>query len=280
MASDLETLPVSRDVILYSFPKCGRTWLRYMYMYLYGEHLAASHLVGIRGPSKHIILIRRFEDALVSYYFEVVHRAGFGEIDTDGAMRRRWVRAHRGGMLALLTLLNRLPIGNTYHRRLGAASKERSLMALFRTCVDVFFEHYHLWLTQDGPKLVLRYEDLKADPVARLRQLADFVGVTPIVGFAQAAEAASFENMRALELSGRGTQGILRDGYWLPNLTTTDPQNADAHKTREGKVGGHRAHLSEANLRMIDAYIAEHHATVAVAYGYRYGVQASLNRPT
>jgi len=46
-------------------------------------------------------------------------------------MKRRWVRAHRGGMLALLTLLNRLPIGNTYHRRLGAASKERSLMALF-----------------------------------------------------------------------------------------------------------------------------------------------------
>jgi hypothetical protein len=275
MASHLETLPVSRDVILYSFPKCGRTWLRYMYMYLYGEHLAATHLVASTGRSKHIVLVRRFEDALVSYYFEVVNRAGFGEIDTDGAMTRTWVQARRGGMLALLRVLNKLPLDHRYRKLIAAAMKERSLMVLFRICVDAFFERYRLWLAQPGCKLVLRYEDLKADPVAQLRGLTDFVGVPPVVGFAQAVEAASFENMRQLELSGQGTRGILRDGYWLPNLTTSDSHNPEALKTREGKVGGHRAHLSEANLRLIDAYIAARHAEVAAAYGYYYGAGVS-----
>ena len=220
MNRSLEELPVSRDVVLYSFPKCGRTWVRYMYTYLFGEHLAATHLTKIVDRSRHIILIRRFEDVLVSYYFEILYREGFGEIDIDGAMARTWSEASRAGMLATLGALERLPIGKRWHNRITSARKDRSLMLLFRICVDVFFEHYRYWLEQDGQKLVLRYEDLRADPIGNLRRLVDFVGRVPSVDLAQAVDRASFERMRKLELSGEGIRGVLRDGFWLPNLTT------------------------------------------------------------
>ena len=210
----------------------------YMYMHVFGEHLAATHLTKIVDRSRHIILIRRFEDVLVSYYFEILYREGFGEIDIDGAMARTWSEARRAGMLATLGALERLPIGKRWHNRITSARKDRSLMLLFRICVDVFFEHYRYWLEQDGQKLVLRYEDLRADPIGNLRRLVDFVGRVPSVDLAQAVDRASFERMRKLELSGEGIRGVLRDGFWLPNLTTLNKDNPEAFKTREGKIGG------------------------------------------
>ncbi len=272
MNRSLEELPVSRDVVLYSFPKCGRTWVRYMYMYLFGEHLSATHLTKIVDRSRHIILIRRFEDVLVSYYFEILYREGFGEIDIDGAMARTWSEARRAGMLAMLGALERLPIGKRWHNRITSARKDRSLMLLFRICVDVFFEHYRYWLEQDGQKLVLRYEDLRADPIGNLRRLVDFVGRVPSVDLAQAVDRASFERMRKLELSGEGIRGVLRDGFWLPNLTTLNKDNPEAFKTREGKIGGYLAHFSQRDIRQIGGYIAKHHAEIATAYGYGYAL--------
>jgi hypothetical protein len=50
-------------------------------------------LTKIVDRSRHIILIRRFEDVLVSYYFEILYRDGFGEKDIDGAMARTWSEA-------------------------------------------------------------------------------------------------------------------------------------------------------------------------------------------
>jgi hypothetical protein len=273
MTRSLEELPVSGDVVLYSFPKCGRTWVRYMYVYLFREHLAATHLTKIIDRSKHIILIRRFEDVLVSYYFEVLHRHGFGETDIDGAMARTWSESRRAGMLATLGALERLPIGKRWHDRIASARKDRSLMLLFRICVDVFFEHYRYWLEQDGQKLVLRYEDLRADPIGNLRRLVDFVGRVPSVDLAQAVDQASFERMRKLELSGEGIRG---DGFWLPVLTTRNKDNPEALKTREGKVDGYLAHFSQGDIRQIEGYIAKHHAEVAAAYGYAYGRDTSL----
>ena len=272
MTRSLEELPVSGDVVLYSFPKCGRTWVRYMYMHLFGEHLAATHLTKIVDRSRHIILIRRFEDVLVSYYFEILYREGFGETDIDGAMARTWSEGRRAGMLATLGALERLPIGKRWHNRIASARKDRSLMLLFRICVDVFFEHYRYWLEQDGEKLVLRYEDLRADPIGNLRRLVDFVGRVPSVDFAQAVDRASFERMRKLELSGEGLRGVLRDGFSLPNLTTRNKDNPEAFKTREGKIGGHLAHFSQRNIRQIGGYIAKHHAEIAAAYGYAYAL--------
>jgi len=272
MNRSLEELPVSRDVVLYSFPKCGRTWVRYMYMHLFGEHLAATHLTKIVDRSRHIILIRRFEDVLVSYYFEILYREGFGEIDIDGAMARTWSEARRAGMLATLGALERLPIGKRWHNRITSARKDRSLMLLFRICVDVFFEHYRYWLEQDGQKLVLRYEDLRADPIGNLRRLVDFVGRVPSVDLAEAVDRASFERMRKLELSGEGLRGVLRDGFSLPNLTTRNKDNPEAFKTREGKIGGYLAHFSQRNIRQIGWYIAKHHAEIAAAYGYAYAL--------
>ena len=124
-------------------------------------------------------------------------------------------------------------------------------MLLFRICVDVFFEYYRYWLKQDGQKLVLRYEDLRTDPIGNLQRLVDFVGRVPSVDLAEAVDRASFERMRKLELSGEGIRGVLRDGFWLPNLTTLNKDNPEAFKTREGKIGGYLAHFSQRDIRQI-----------------------------
>lgn len=266
----LEEVPVSPDAILCSFPKCGRTWLRYLYLHLYGEHLAATQAPQATDRPKRIVLVRRFEDALVSYYYEVVYRSGFAETDPDRPQTRAWRRGHRRGPLGVYGALGRLPFGDAWHRRIAALRKPHSLMLLFRLSVDVFFDSYRYWLAQPGGHLLLRYEDLRADPAAGLQRLIDFLGRAPIVGVCAAIDAASFERMRALEVSGEGTRAIKREGFTLPDLTTRDADNPNALKTREGRVGGYRDHLSPRAQRIIEAYIAEHHGDVARLCGYDY----------
>ena len=42
--------PVCDSVLLWSFPKCGRTWLRYLFLHQYDQHLAAEHQPIFRRP--------------------------------------------------------------------------------------------------------------------------------------------------------------------------------------------------------------------------------------
>src|SRR5690606_21250923 len=105
--------------------------------------------------------------------------------------------------------------------------------------------------------VLLRYEDVRADPAAGLRVLADFFGCPASdAEIAAAVEFARFENMRARERAGRFAGADLRP---------TDVADEQSFKTRRGVVGGYRDELPPDVVAALDALVAEH---LAPAFGY------------
>jgi hypothetical protein len=91
--------------------------------------------------------------------------------------------------------------------------------------------------------LLLRYEDLRADPRHRLGGLLDFLG-TPATPdqLEEAVTFASLDAMRRLEDRG---ERLIRRGR----------AGADGYKARRGKVGGYRDELPPATAAALDALI-------------------------
>lgn len=225
-AHPLADKPVCDAMLLWSFPKCGRTWLRYLFLHLYDQHLAAQHFVEAADPRFKIVLVRNVLDVMVSYYFEVKYRNGFG-IARSQELADRWLNTDQ-------------TIGS------------------FVTCgaAEAFFDFYDECTRVPGEKLLIRYEDLRNDTVDTVTRmtvrLAPIMGIEPSTSaIAAAISACSFESMRALELSEGGIPGILHMGTWLPNLKPGSADNPASYKTREGKVGGHTAHLSQADIAFL-----------------------------
>ena len=234
--------PVCESVILYSFPKCGRTWLRYIFLHLYDQHLAAEHFVDLADTRLKIVLVRNILDAMVSYYFEVKYRAGFvGSADRKKKLLDRWLKS------------------------------DRSMRSFVRSGVaDDFLNFYDECARLTGERILVRYEDLQSDTVGTVTRIA--TRLAPLLGrepsasaIGAAVSACSFESMRALEISGQGIPGVQHMGTWLPNLTPGSLDNPASYKTREGKVGGYTAHLSQDDVRYL-ANVAQRRDTYRSFY--------------
>ncbi len=107
--------------------------------------------------------------------------------------------------------------------------------------------------------LVLRYEDLRAEPQRRLREVLDWMGMDPTQEeVAQAVAFASFENMKRLEQRGV---------FWWSGVSMRpgDKANPDSYKTRRAKVGGYRDYFDDDEVRRIDDYVR---ANLDPVFGY------------
>lgn len=242
----------STDHVLLSFPKCGRTWLRHVLaVYQDGEtgpgldlelssgkllhptvvtH-AGTDLVGIRGflpksklvqnvramANKNILfLVRDPRDAVVSFYYEATlrHRRGLGRPYTMSEFMR-----HEGyGISYIISFFN-----------LVHGQRDR-------------FRSYCL----------IRYEDLKTDPVVNFGRAARFLlkANEPDESFrprlSAAIEASAFDAMRKREAAGEYNNDILRP---------RDPSNPASFKVRQGTVGGYRSAFSKEDCDHLDAQV-------------------------
>jgi hypothetical protein len=118
-----------------------------------------------------------------------------------------------------------------------------------RSCV----EFYRIWwLRRSVPKefLLVRYEDMKAEPQQSLRSVLDFIGVPRVDSsmLDDAVEYASFENMKKMEATHEFRRSMLTPG---------DTRDAESFKVRRGKVGGYRDYLSAGDCAYLDRVIAE-----------------------
>ncbi len=99
--------------------------------------------------------------------------------------------------------------------------------------------------------LLVRYEDMKADPERELRRMLDFMG-TPGTAeqIGEAVRFASFDNMRKLEE---------RRAFWFSGgrMVAKDRKNPDSFKTRRGKVGGWRDYFSAEEAAAIEAMVED-----------------------
>jgi hypothetical protein len=247
-------LMADADVVFVSFPKSGRTFVRVMLARLYQQQFGiderevlkfatlkqAGHEVprllfthggdAMRRPDrvkvnashfagrKVVLLARHPGDVAVSRYHHLKHRS------VDPARQRlaaqpieEFVWTAHGGIPSIVAYLNQW----------AQLSRERS---------DV---------------LIVRYEDFLAEPQATLRRLADFIGLAPSdAGLADAAEFASFDNLKQRE----------REGYFQSSDRFGAGRDASegSFKVRSGRSGGFRKALSEGNQARVEAYVADH----------------------
>jgi len=229
---------------LISYPKCGRTWIRFMLARALAAHYGIPAGFELdrsykahpdvprilvthdddphrrrpeeieRDKSKYadssvILLIRDPRDVLVSMYLQ----RGKREQSFDGDMRA-FVREREGGFDSLLRF-------------------------------------YAVWganLHVPRALLLVRYEDVQADPECELGRIMSFIGVQDVRPevVQRAIQESSFESMRRLERDGRFASERLRPG---------DPEDVESYKVRRGKVGGYVDYmdadlLGQVNRRM------------------------------
>jgi hypothetical protein len=247
------------DVVIAAFGKSGRTWLRVMLSCVIrftsgaseGAWLSASgsarrsrsmpriffthdnyiqDYTGNRDSKAHfagkrvVLLVRDPRDVTVSQYFQWKHR-----------MKRKKTR------------VNHYPPKGTEISIYDFVMNPR--YGLVR-CVDFL----NLWARESErvpDLLVVRYEDLRRQPVENLSRIVDFLGLDASAKVIEkAVEESSVEKMRKLESSNTS---LLAGGRMKPG----DRDNADSYKVRRAKVGGYRDYFSDDEVARIDAYVEE-----------------------
>jgi alcohol sulfotransferase len=253
------------DVLVISHTKSGRTWLRIMISHLY--HLAygtpANAIIGFDN-------LHRLEPAIPRIYFNRDTRVPTLNRDNGfvAAPRDRrtlfLVRDPRDVAVSFHFHVCNRASARELHRK-GIAKQAKSL-PLFDFVTDPalgiprVIEHYNRWHEemQDMPRaLVIRYEDLHADPVATLGQVMRFIDREyDRDRLARAVQFASFDNLARKEKSGFFDSG---------RMQTTNPEDAGSRKVRRGKVGGYRDYFTPEQITVIEGLMARLHPD----YGYR-----------
>ena len=97
--------------------------------------------------------------------------------------------------------------------------------------------------------LVVRYEDLRAEPEPNLGRILRFLGQDPTDSeLADAVAFASFENMKRMEAQ----RAFASSGNRLSPANKDDPRT---YKVRRGKVGGYRDYFTEGQVAEIESYV-------------------------
>ncbi len=113
--------------------------------------------------------------------------------------------------------------------------------------------------------LIVRYEDLRRDTAGQLRRVLEFMDQQPTdTELADCVAFASVENMRKLEEKGT---------FWLAGsrMKAGDKSNPDSFKVRRAKVGGYRDYFDDAQVAQLNA-ITE--ARLLPGFGYLAAEQA------
>lgn len=246
------------DIVVVSFGKSGRTWLRVMISHLFRviHDLPENAIIGfdnfhsmnraipkiffthdnyisdLIGNSKQpfydkrvVLLVRDPRDVAVSQYFQWKFRMKPAKVALNNYPPRdeeinlfSFVTGDKGGSLKAVADF------------MNAWARESS---------DV--QNFHL----------LRYEDLRASPREELRRLLDFASVQATEEQVNSAiEYSSYENMKKMESK---KQFRLAGGRMMPG----DKDNPDSFKVRRAKVGGYRDYFSDEEVAAIDKQLAD-----------------------
>ena len=122
-------------------------------------------------------------------------------------------------------------------------------------------EYHNMWerrLKDRGGGLVIRYEDLRSDPVDTMTEIVRFVGAPfDSAEINHAVEFGAFDNMRKLEVSGyfRNSSMSLRN--------KSDPNTL---KVRRGIVGGFRTYFTDEQVAIMENLVQEN-LSPSLGYG-------------
>jgi hypothetical protein len=255
------------DYVFVSYGKSGRTWLRVMlsrffqlrfgfpescllsFDNLHGMNHAVPRILfthdnyirdytgtGARKTAFYdkatVLLVRHPGDVAVSQYFQWRHRM--------------------------------LP----YKKELNAYPPHGSEMSIFDFVmhqeaglqrVVQFMNEWARELPRIGNRLVVRYEDMRADCPAEFHRILTWMGEKPTQAEVdQSVEFASFDNLREME----ARRAFKSAGKRMAPADKSDP---DSYKVRRAKVGGYRDYFDDDQVEQIESYI---HANLVPQFRY------------
>lgn len=276
LLSNLELAIANRaGLLIIGHPKSGNTWLKVMLARLYQVRhgLEASALIGsdelaLRNPA-----IPRLAATNAWYSYEDSVGKVLASGAADAPLRHKPV---------LLLARNPIDIAVSWFfqftKRQSAHKQElindfidhpidRHTVTLwdFVRYSDIglpfLINYLNTWehnLRQLDHSLLLRYEDLRADPAATLKQVTRLMGEDfSAAEITEAVEFGSFDNLRKLETSGFFRRGGMR----LHNAK--DP---NTFKTRRGKVGGYPDYFEPEQVRELEDLMMQH---LSPTFGYQ-----------
>jgi len=257
------------DIVIVSFGKSGRTWLRVMLshlfrvMYRLPENAVMGfdnfHNLNAAVPKvffTHDNYIKDFADEFdskESFYKKRVVLLARDPRDVAVSQFFQWKFRMKPAKLAIndypprdadISLYD-FVTGDNGGGSMNAVSKFLNLWAREASNVD----HLHM----------MRYEDLRATPKFELRRLLDFMQVDASDADVEAAvEYSSYENMKKME----GSSQFRLSG---DRLKPGDKGNPDSFKVRRAKVGGYRDYFDDQQVAAIDQQLAD---TLAPVFKY------------
>jgi hypothetical protein len=247
------------DVVIVSFGKSGRTWLRTLLSRFFQLRfkLPESAFIGFdnlhrRNPAIPRVLFTH-DNYLRDYTGNLDNRRDFYDkkvvlmvrqpADVAVSQFHQWkfrMRPHKKG-------LNKYP---EHGAEVGVYDFAMDEDAGLPKVIE-FMNAWASELPRLKHLLIVRYEDLRRDTAGELGRVLEFMGQQPTkaeledcVGF------ASVENMRKLEE---------KRVFWLAGsrMKPGDRNNPDSFKVRRAKVGGYRDYFEDAQVERIDAVIED-----------------------
>ena len=270
------------DVYLLSYPKCGRTWATLQIGRVLQQHygldvpdLMKLSVFGERIPE--VPLIRLTHD-------DQPHRKRPHELSPtrDNLAGKKVILMSRDPRDVLVSYYHHKSKRERERQFWFFQQKRRETHSRFRGTLSEFLDveisgfdtilrYYNIWEQVRGvPKdfMLLRYEDMQADPVRELRRVVDFLGLSAIPDemVKEAVEYASFDNMQRIESGAEVRSFKLKPG---------DVNDKSSYKVRRGKVGGYRDELTPEQIARLDAKMA---ASFTAFYGYEPNVTSARSR--
>jgi len=247
------------DIVLVSFGKSGRTWLRVMLSRLYQQ------IYGL--PERALIGFDNFHNmnhAIPRMFFTHDNYIGDYTGHTDSKLD------FYGKKVVLLARDPRdVAVSQFFQWKYRMKTNKKAINQYPEHGADVAIFDFvmspgaglmkvigflNLW-AKEAPRMedffLLRYEDLKARPVETLEKLVAFMG-TPAddAQIRDAVEFSSYENMKKMEE---------KKTFWLSGgrMVPKDRSNPNSYKVRRAKVGGYRDYFDDQQVAQIEAVTAE-----------------------
>ena len=233
------------DVYFVSYPKCGRTWLRFMlqqYLELCGsntQQFKDKFYLGLPGGQ-----IIKFEHDQGSWVLAPlrIDRLSF---NVSKYIERKVIFMARDPRDVL--------VSSWYHLKFRERTYRGSLSEFIRddlVGIHKVVSFMNMWLENShipDDFFLITYEQLHSDPLTSFHRLLDFIGIAVSYSALQTAvEEGSFEKMKRMEL-----KGTLKEPWMKPG--SKDLRNS--MKIRRGKVGSFYEELSEEDIEFLNGVI-------------------------
>ena len=255
------------DIVIVSFGKSGRTWLRVMLSRLYQvKHgLSQRYLLGFdnfHSMNREIPKIFLTHDNYIKDYTgNVDNKSDFyshkvvllARDPRDVAVSQYFQWRYR--MKPNKKVLNKYPgAGEDVSTFDFVMDKDAGLPKII--------EFMNLWASERERLkgfFLLRYEDLRARPEDTLKALLEFIG-TPGTDeeIREAVEFSSYENMKKMEQ---------KKTFWLSGgrMVPKDRDDPNTYKVRRAKVGGYRDYFDDEQVERIEQLVD---STLSPYFGY------------